>query len=294
MQELTLEGLWSLEFGMANQMRVIAAQRLAAGLSALPVDNFREHPAKQFTAGIATQAAGGRVIIAGTNSYYEYIAEYYTTVDGTLIIPIVGTLNRYGYYTWGYEDLTMLLAVADRMESVKRVLLKISSGGGAVDGLAAAADAIRAFSKPVLVWTNFCASAAYFLASQADEIWVEETPLPVMGSIGTLMIYVDQSLALEKAGYKVEIFRATESVDKARENGIEPLSDESRAYIQQCLDDCQKQFVGYVQRGRAGKLKSDDWRTAKMYGTKDAVNTTGLGDVKGTFQGALKRALQLG
>lgn len=178
------------------------------------------------------------------------------------------------------------------MEDIKSVLLRIDSGGGAVDGLIALADAIRATKKPVDVWTNFYASAAYFIASQARYIWLEDSPLPVMGSIGTLMVYTDQSKALEQQGLAVEIFRATESTDKATANGIELLSDEVQAEIQTMLDLCQTQFVGYVQRGRAGLLKSDEWKTAKLYGTDKAISI-GLADFKGTLQQAIKKASQM-
>ncbi|GAB4050439.1 S49 family peptidase [Spirosoma litoris] len=285
---LTISGLWHLEASFAARMEAMARPRILAGKEPIAPGLISEHPSLAIKATLATT---GKNILAGTISYYQYVATQYT-VDGVCVIPIIGTLTRYGLCSWGYEDIAGLLAVADKMEDIKAVLLRIDSGGGAVDGLRALADAIRAMKKPVDVWTNFCASAAYFIASQARYIWVEDSPLPVMGSIGTLMVYTDQSKALEQQGYQVEIFRATDSVDKATANGIEPLTDEVRAEIQAILDTCQKQFVGYVQRGRAGLLKSDEWKTAKMYGTDKAISI-GLADFKGTLQQAIKKANQL-
>lgn len=282
---LNIAGLWHLEPAFAARMEAVARPRLLAGKEPIAPGLLSEHPARAIQATLQT---AGLQVMAGTISYYEYVAKQYT-VDGVCVIPIIGTLTRYGLCSWGYEDLAGLLAAADKMADIKAILLRIDSGGGAVDGLRALADAIRSTKKPVDVWTNFCASAAYFIASQARYIWVEDSPLPVAGSIGTLLVYTDQSKALEKAGLKVEIFRATESRDKATMNGIEPLTDEVRAEVQATLDGCQRQFVGYVQRGRAGLLKSDEWRTAKMYGTEKTLSI-GLADFKGSLQQAIKKA----
>ncbi|MVM36127.1 hypothetical protein GO755_39310 [Spirosoma sp. HMF4905] len=284
---LTISGLWHVEASFAARMEAMARPRILAGKEPIAPGLISEHPSLAIRATLQT---AGLQVMAGTISYYEYVATQYT-VDGVCVIPIIGTLTRYGLCSWGYEDLAGLLAVADKMEDIKSILLRIDSGGGAVDGLKALADAIRAMKKPVDVWTNFCASAAYFIASQARYIWLEDSPLPVIGSIGTLMVYTDQSKALEQQGLAVEIFRATESVDKATANGIEPLSDEVRAEIQTMLDACQTQFVGYVQRGRAGLLKSDEWKTAKLYGTNKAL-AIGLADFKGTLNQAIKKSAQ--
>ncbi|OJW76342.1 S49 family peptidase [Spirosoma sp. 48-14] len=288
MNFVNLTGLWCLEESFALRMHGIINARILAGKSPLSTSFFSDHPAKSIEARLK---ASKQPVMAGSMAYYDYIASAYT-VDGVCVISIVGTLTRYGMCNWGYEDLAGILAAADRSEAVRAILLKIDSGGGSVDGLRAFADAVRATKKVVMVWTSFCASAAYFIASQATEIWLEDSPLQVIGSIGTLMVYTDQSQALEKEGYQVEIFRATESVDKARINGIEPLSNDDRQEIQEMLDGCQKEFAGYVRRGRAGLLTSDEWKSAKMYGPSKGI-ALGLADQKGTLQGAIKRALQL-
>ncbi|WP_020603124.1 S49 family peptidase [Spirosoma spitsbergense] len=285
---LSISGLWYLEEGLASRMESIVRPRLQAGKEPVAAAMFAEHPARNIQAHLAT---AGLNVMAGTISYFEYVATQYTT-GGVCVIPIIGTLSRYGLCSWGYEDLAGLLAVADRMEDIKAIVLRIDSGGGAVDGLRALADAMRLIKKPILVWSNFMASAAYFIGSQATEIWLEDSPLPVIGSVGTLMVYTDQSKALKQQGLEVEIFRATESVDKARVNGIEPLTDELRTEIQAMLDNCQKEFVGFVRRGRAGLLKSDEWTTARMYGTDKGISL-GLADKKGTLQQAIKRAAQM-
>ncbi|WP_171044926.1 S49 family peptidase [Spirosoma lacussanchae] len=288
MNAVNIAGLWCLEESFAMRMWGIVEPRLKAGKEPFAPAMVAGHPARTIQATLQT---AGKSILAGTIEYYQYVVNAYT-VEGVCVIPVMGTLTRYGLCSWGYEDLAGLLAVADGQESVKAVVLRIDSPGGAVDGVKVLADAVRAVKKPVVVWTNFCASAAYFVASQAREIWVEEQTLYAVGSIGTLMVYTDQSEALKKAGLKVEIMRASESTDKSRMNGTEPLPDETRAEIQGILDASQKEFAGYVRRGRAGLLTSDEWKTAKMYGVRDAIRI-GLADQKGTLRQAIQRAAQL-
>jgi ClpP class serine protease len=113
-----------------------------------------------------------------------------------------------------------------------------------------------------------------------------------IGSIGVLLVLADQSQALEKQGIKVQIIRADGSQDKALVNGVEPVSDETMAELKATLNACRAEFVGYVRRGRAGKLQSNEVFTGKMYTATQAVSN-GLADRKGNLQQAIQRAIQL-
>ena len=121
---------------------------------------------------------------------------------------------------------------------------------------------------------------------------MENSQAAEFGSIGVLMVHVDQSEALSKAGLNVRIFRAGESIDKATINGIEPLTPELEAEIQTSLDEAMSLFKGYVKRGRAGKLTSEDVFSGKMYNKKDAISY-GLVDSAGSLADAIKLARRL-
>jgi ClpP class serine protease len=43
------------------------------------------------------------------------------------------------------------------------------------------------------------------------------------------------------------------------------------------LKDLRQEFVGYIRRGRSGKLTSTEWEDASMFRTKDALRI-GLAD----------------
>lgn len=283
MTGFTFSGLWYLQNDFAARMHGIIVPRLNAGQEPIP-GHFRQvHPKSQL---------GFSIVIAGEGrSWGTQVAEAYT-YNGVMVLPITGSMSRYGECNWGMEDLTAIIQGANVSDSVRAIVLKMDTPGGTVDATKMLAEAVRNSQKPVVAWTNFCASAGYFIASQAREIWLDDQTVTKIGSIGVLMVYVDQAKAMEQKGYQVSIFRAEGSTDKALVNGIEPLAEASKAEIQADLNAAQQEFCGYVRRGRAGSLSSDDWSTGKMYGIREALRI-GLADKIGGLDQAVKRALQL-
>jgi signal peptide peptidase SppA len=142
----------------------------------------------------------------------------------------------------------MLKAVAAD-ESIGTIVYDIDSPGGTVPGvqeLAAEMFALRGNKKQVALVNSLAASAAYWLASQADEI--VSIPSGAAGSIGVFTVHEDLSALLEKEGVKISVIRAGKF--KAEGNPFEPLSDEAKAVIQARVDAAYAQFVKDVARGR--------------------------------------------
>lgn len=138
-------------------------------------------------------------------------------------------------------------AMAD--PDVLGVVLDVDSPGGGVEGVTELAGEIRAArgGKPIVAVANTtAASAAYWLASQADELYV--TPSGQVGSIGIFALHEDVSKALENEGVKVTILSAGEH--KTDGNPFEPLDDEARATLQKRIDAHYAAFVGDVAAGR--------------------------------------------
>jgi protease-4 len=155
------------------------------------------------------------------------------------------------------------------------------------------ADTIRTFPKRKVGYVNGSVYSAGVLAiSQCDEIIMENSVSAGFGSIGVLYVHMDQSGALEKAGVKPKIIRATKSVNKARVNGFEPLTEELEARIQAEADEAMVMFEGYVRRGRVGKLKSDDVFSGDEFNKKESV-AYGLVDRTGSLGDAIKAARKL-
>ena len=105
---------------------------------------------------------------------------------------------------------------------VGSIVLDIDSPGGDVDGvdeLASEIYAARKQKKITAVSNCLCASAAYYLASQASEIVV--SPSSLTGSIGVYTMHEDDSAMHEAMGIKLELIKFGEN--KAEGNNLGPL-----------------------------------------------------------------------
>lgn len=278
MTGFSFSGQWYIEPGYAERMRELIVPRLEAGKDPIPAVLLTTNP----------------TIDAKLNSSYEQrVADYFRNDAGVGIVPINGAMSREGELcSYGNALIADWLDIMNRDENTRAIVLNINSPGGTVDSTKMLADVVKNCAKPVVAWTPFAASAAYFVASQCAEIFVEDQLVGGVGSIGVLMVLADQSKALERQGIGIQIIRADGSEDKALINGVEPVSDETMAELKATLNACRSEFVGYVRRGRAGKLTSNEVFSGKMYTAGEAVRL-GLADRKGTLQQAVQRAIQL-
>lgn len=141
-------------------------------------------------------------------------------------------------------------ALAD--PDVGAVLLDVDSPGGVVDGIPEAAATVRALrgSKPIVAVANtMAASAAYWLAAQADEVSV--TPSGAVGSIGVYATHRDMSGAMKLMGVETTLISAGKY--KLDGNPWAPLSDEAREHIQEDVDHFYGLFTKDVAKGRGVK-----------------------------------------
>jgi len=179
----------------------------------------------------------------------------YRVENGAALMPIMGSLVSQGIFPAGrydatsYQTLRNDLRAAAADPAVSRIALMIDSPGGAVSGVDATAAAIRAArqAKPVVAYVQgYGVSAAYWLASQADEIVA--TPLAEVGSIGVVMAHVDVSRAIEKAGMKITmLFSGTRKVDG---NPYQSLPHDVRDRMTKELDALRAIFAREVAQGR--------------------------------------------
>lgn len=178
---------------------------------------------------------------------------------------------------------------AARDEGVKAIVLDVDSPGGAVSGTDELSSMIFAARglKPIIAHVNArAASAAYWIASAADEIVV--TPTGSVGSIGILAVHDDISGALEQMGVRKTIISAGEH--KADGNPYEPLSDDVRQRLQGRIDAAYDMFVRAVARNRGVSLAA----VREGFGKGDMVDADpavaeGIADSVATLEETLQR-----
>lgn len=236
------------------------------------------------------KAVGISAEITAESSGYKYVVGKARAKSGFVaIIPIIGTMSRYGdYCSWGTEDISNWVLEANADENVSAIVLEINSGGGEVDGTAMLATIVKQSKKPVVAYVaGMAASAAYWVASQCREIVMESKTSSEVGSIGVLATHIDASQFYANEGYKITIIRSKGSESKALFNSVEPLTAEILADAQAAMEPIRNEFEAVVRAGRPGI--SDSVFEGKMYNGKEALKLK-MADKIGFLGDAIDRA----
>lgn len=183
------------------------------------------------------------------------------------------------------------LAEAAESDDVEAIVLDVDSPGGSTDLIPEIAAEIRAVrgSKPIIAVANtFAASAAYWLAAQADELVV--TPSGQVGSIGVFAVHDDWSVYNQNLGVQPTYISAGKF--KTEGNPDEPLEEEARGAWQLTVDEFYEMFTADVASGRGvpiAKVKSSDFGEGRMVSAKRAVQQ-GMADRVQTLEVAVAEA----
>lgn len=206
----------------------------------------------------------------------------YFVQDGVAVIPVLGTLTHRAGYLDAASGLTSYQALEDLVTSamddpkVSSLVFDVDSGGGAAAGAFALSDFIyeQRGRKPMVAMVNECAcSAAYLLASAADEVVVNKTSR--LGSIGVVTAHYDLSKRMEKEGVDVTFIYAGQH--KVDGNPYEKLPEEVRSRIQASIDETYQMFVDTVARNRGLSAEAVRATEAAIYGAAEAQKV-GLAD----------------
>ncbi len=177
--------------------------------------------------------------------------------DGIGIVPIYGSLVHRnlgidalcGDLFTSYEGIRSWFGEAINSSQVRSILLDVDSFGGEVGGCFALVDDIYEARgiKPIYSMINESAySAAYAIASAADAVFIP--PTGGAGSVGVVMVHVDQSAKDAKDGLKYNIIHAGER--KKDFNPHEPMPKEVQASAQSMVDGLRDIFINTVARNR--------------------------------------------
>jgi capsid assembly protease len=174
-------------------------------------------------------------------------------------------------------------------DTVGCVILDVDSPGGHYCGTPELADKIFSArgTKPICAVANsMAASAAYWIASAADELVV--TPSGDVGSIGVLAMHMDQSAWNEQTGLKPTY--VTYGKFKAEMNPDQPLSAEALGELQRRVDDAGETFVRAVARNRGvtPAVVKSEFGQGRCVGSKEAVQR-GMADRVDTLEATIAR-----
>lgn len=235
----------------------------------------------------------GETIKALATKPGEKVANHTTLRDGVAVISVFGPIFRHANLMTDLCEsgvstarLATELQAAAENPAVRSIVLNVDSPGGEANGISELAATIRGVTKikPVVAYVGGSAcSAAYYLASAADEIVVSS--MAMLGSIGTVIGYRDTSARDERLGIKNVEIVSSQSPRKRPDMA----TDEGRAEIQARADDLTQVFATEVAQYRGvplSKVLSDFGQGGILVGEK-AVKA-GLADRLGSFEGLLQ------
>lgn len=195
------------------------------------------------------------------------------------VLPLVGTISQridmMSEMSGGVtvEAFTKEFRALLNDPTVAAIVLDVDSPGGTVTGIEELSTEIfkaRGIKPISAVANSLAASAAYWIASAADELAV--SPSAIVGSIGVIAAHEDWSAADAMAGVKTTLITAGQY--KAEGNPFEPLSDEARATIQKRVDEAYGMFTKAVARNRGVSVETvrTGFGEGRVVGAKEAVS----------------------
>ena len=209
------------------------------------------------------------------------------------IVPIYGAISvgQDGPFSSGGSDrLTKRLKALSENDSVKAVVLRITSPGGSVGAVQEIYDEItrlKASGKVVVAsMGDVAASGGYYIAANADRIYAN--PGTLTGSIGVIFQLSDVQSLFKKIGVKIEPVKS--SAHKDIGSPFRAQTAEEIKILQSIIDDAYGQFVQAIVLGR----KMDRGRVSaladgRIYSGAQA-KSNGLVDELGNLEAAVAKA----
>jgi protease-4 len=205
-----------------------------------------------------------------------------TTTPHTAMIEIRGEIGA-GTEA-GANAVLASMRSAFEDEGAQAVVLLIDSPGGSPVQAGIINDEIYRLKalhkKPVYaVVEETCASAAYYIATAADQIYVDKASL--VGSIGVLMDGFGFTGLMDKVGVERRLLTAGEN--KGFLDPFSPQSAKQRAYAEDMLKQIHAQFIDVVKKGRGERLQiTPDTFSGLVWNGQQAVEM-GLADGLGSL-----------
>lgn len=200
-------------------------------------------------------------------------------VGGVASISISGTLTKnpswmarwFGGGNTAYSEIHSAVNEAERDPNIKTVTFTIDSGGGQTNGLTNVMDAIQGMTKPTkAIVSGMAASAAYGIASQADEI-VATSRGDLLGSIGiAASFYADPNV--------VDV-----TSTNAPEKRPNMSTEEGISAVRKGLDQIETIFIDGIAAGRgvSAKTVKSDFGRGNIFTADNALKNGMIDGIEG-------------
>ncbi len=216
--------------------------------------------------------------------------------DAVAVIPLDGTISSASsdYFTTGGitpDRVRSLLDQAASISSVKAVVVRVNSPGGAVVASDEIYRALLAFEKPIVIsMGDTAASGGYYISCAGDHVMAH--PDTLTGSIGVISQFLSAEELLEKIGVEAVVIATGPRKDIG--SPFREMTEEEQELWRSILDQVYEDFVAVVAESR--ELSEDMVREladGSIY-TGQQARDLGLVDSVGTREDAIDKAAELG
>lgn len=226
-----------------------------------------------------------RVIYLFLFAFVIYLIATYKDEDKVLRAkPHVGLIDVNGTIfdtdSGNAENFAKALDDAYKNTGLKALIIRINSPGGSAVQADYMYNTLQYYRqkypdiKTYAVCVDMCASAAYYLAAGAEEIYAN--PASMVGSIGVLYNGFGFTDAMQKIGVSRRL--QTAGINKGFLDPFSPVAPGDKQLLQTMLDDVHQQFIAKVKEGRGSRLKIDELTFSGLFWTGQQAKNRGLID----------------
>jgi protease-4 len=221
-------------------------------------------------------------IVAGLLTLYKNTGPSTSNSVHTGVVEIKGEISADSDAS--AEWINQALRDAFEDENTKAVVLLINSPGGSPVQAGMINDEIKRLKakhqKPVYaVVEESCASAAYYIAVAADQIYVDKAS--IVGSIGVLMDGFGFTSIMDKVGVERRLLTAGEN--KGFLDPFSPMTKTQKTFALNMLEQIHQQFISVVKEGRGERLKETPETFSGLFWTGQQSIELGLADGLGSL-----------
>lgn len=214
-----------------------------------------------------------------------------SAVSHLAVVDINGTISANSKDV-NSNDTIKALKQAFEAKNSKAIALNINSPGGSPVESDNIWQELRYLEKQYpekkvyAVIGDMGASGAYYIASAANEIWVN--PSSLVGSIGVIMPNYGVSGLAQKLG--VEDRTLTSGENKDILSMTKPINPLQKQHVQSVLDNVHQHFIDAVKQGRGDRLKNADPKIfSGLFWTGEQAIGLGIADQAGNMQSLMRK-----
>lgn len=224
-----------------------------------------------------------RIIIILLLSCFAYQMMHDDEDKGGNTKPHVGVVDLNGEMSdlkVNADDFAKGMSSAYKNEGLKAMIIRINSPGGSPVQAEYMYNTINYYKKKYpkiktyAVCVDVCASAAYYVAAAADEIYA--SPASMVGSIGVIYNGFGFVDVMGKVGVSRRL--QTAGVNKGFMDPFSPENDAQKQKLQVMLDLVHQQFISRVKAGRGKRLHIDDEIFSGLFWVGEQALAKGLID----------------